>query len=221
MIKDNIVLLKGFFEEFKNTGTAFKSSKWAAKALTNPLRTNAAAKNIIEVGAGTGPVTEEIIRDMGEEDSLTIVEINPKFMCVLKEVICKMPEYQLHKDRIQFFEGPVQDVPEDRQYDVIVCALPFLNFEPNLVQEIFEKFNRLGHTETVMTYYEYIGMRHLGKVVSKSRKERLRQLEKFFREIAHRRLMHRSKVWLNLLPIYIYTLHLPSAPEQTHPTLAA
>ncbi len=221
MMKDNIVILKGFFEEFKNTGTAFKSSRWAAKALTNPLRTLAGPKNIIEVGAGTGPVTEAIIRDMGPKDHLTVVEINPKFMSVLKEVVQKLPEYELHKDRIVFFEGPIQQVPEDKKFDVIVCALPFLNFEPELVADIFHKYNRIGHDKTIMTYYEYIGMRHLGKVVSKSRKERLRELERFFREVGHRRLMHRSKVWLNVLPIYIYTLKLPECTENGRDFLAA
>lgn len=209
MLKDNLVMFLGFFEEFKNTGSAFNSSKWAARALTAPMRQGKHPKNIIEVGAGTGPVTVEIIREMSANDSLTIVEINPKFMKVLKERLDEVPDYHLHKDRITFFEGPVQDVPEDRRYDVIVCALPFLNFEPSLVTEIFTKFNKLGNESTVMTYYEYIGLRQLGKVVSKSRKERVEKLEKFFSEIGHSRLMTKKKVWLNVLPIYIYTMRLP------------
>lgn len=219
MLRDNLVMFIGFFEEFKNTGTAFNSSRWAARALTNPVRYGNGPKNILEVGAGTGPVTSEIIKDMSSKDTLTIVEINPKFMAVLKERVKKLPEYELHKDRITFFEGPIQEVPEDDQYDVIVCALPFLNFERKLVEEIFAKLSRLGTESTVMTYYEYIGLRQLGKVVSKTRKERVEELERFFHDIGHRRLITKKKVWLNVLPIYIYTMKLPSLRQSD--TLAA
>lgn len=208
-MKDNIVMFLGFLEEFKNTGSAFKSSKHAARALSNPLRRNSTPKNILEVGAGTGPVTVEIIRNMAHHDKLTVVEINPKFMKILRENIEKLPEYRIHKDRITLFEGPVQEVPEENKFDVIVCALPFLNFDMGLVWDIFRKFNRLAKENSVMTYYEYIGLRRLGKVVSKERKARLNELEKFFRNVGHQRLLKRDKVWLNLLPIYVYTLRLP------------
>lgn len=219
MLKDNLVMFLGFFEEFKNTGSAFNSSKWAARALTQPMREGSNSKHILEVGAGTGPVTVEIIKEMSATDTLTVVEINPKFMKVLKERLQETPEYHTHRERITFFEGPIQNVPEDKKYDIIICALPFLNFEPSLVTEIFAKFNKLGDESTVMTYYEYIGLRQLGKVVSKSRKARVEKLEKFFSEIGHSRLMTKQKVWLNVLPIYIYTMKLPKIEQAS--TLAA
>lgn len=203
-------MLRGFFEEFKHTGTAFNSSKWAARALTNPLREERGRKNILEVGAGTGPVTEKILKDMEDDDFLMIVEINPRFMATLKRKITKLPEYTRHADRIVFFEGPIQDVPEDRNYDVIVCALPFLNFELSLVIDIFEKLQRLSSNETVMTYYQYIGLSELGRVVSpKARKQRLHEIDAFLKKIGRKNLIGKERVWLNLLPIDIYTLQFP------------
>jgi phosphatidylethanolamine/phosphatidyl-N-methylethanolamine N-methyltransferase len=221
MLKRNLTMLLGCFEEFKNTGSAFNSSKWAARALTDPMSERTGPINIIEVGAGTGPVTAEIIKRMMPGDHLTVVEINPKFMSVLKEHITALPEYAANCERITFFEGPVQLVPETKKFDIVVCALPFLNFDMPLVEEIFEKFNKLANADAIMTHYEYIGLRKLGKVVSKERAKRAEDLECFFRDIGHKRLIGRKSVWLNVTPIYIYTLHLPVAVTPQHTPLAS
>ena len=207
-------MFRGFLSEFKTTGTAFNSSRWAAQALSQPvrsahLRSKKVGSTILEVGAGTGPVTIRIVEDMGPEDSLTVVELNGAFMKALQERLEKSPHYQKHKDRIRLFVGPIQDLPEDVTYDVIVCALPFLNFERPLVEDIFKKFRRLGSESTILTYYEYIGLRKLGKLVSPKRKERVEELEDFFQHVGHRRLIGREKVWLNFLPISVYTIKLP------------
>ena len=209
MLKRNLTMLLGCFEEFKNTGSAFNSSKWAARALTTPMLERSEPVNIIEVGAGTGPVTAEIIKRMQPRDHLTIVEINPKFMSVLKEHITQLPEFAQHADRITFFEGPIQEVPQNMSYDLIVCALPFLNFDRPLTEEIFLKLNSLASPDAIMTHYEYMGLRRLGSAISKTRAKRAKDLDLFFREIGHTRLVNRKNVWMNLTPIYIYTLKLP------------
>ena len=137
-------------------------------------------------------------------------------MSVLKETITKLPEYTEHAERITFFEGPIQEVAENHKFDLFVCALPFLNFERKLIEDIFNKLNRLANPDAVMTHYEYIGLRRLGSAISKTRAKRAIDLENFLREIGHTRLIGRKKVWLNVLPIYIYTILLPveiSMPE--------
>lgn len=212
MIKDNVVYFMEFLKEFQNTGTCFPSSKWAARALTNPLRASRAPQRILELGPGTGVVTVRILEDMIPGDRLTICEINPRFMQALKENLRKNSNYLKHAANVSFFEGPAQEIPEDGYYDTIVCALPFLNFDLPTVEEIFSKLERISTTKTKMTYYEYIGLRSLGKVVAAAdRKKRLRELDVFFNGVYKRHNMHRERVWLNLLPINIYTLHLANA----------
>lgn len=209
MIKDHVVYFTEFLKEFQNTGTCFPSSKFAARALTNPLRATRAPQRILELGPGTGVVTVKILEDMIPGDRLTICEINPRFMQQLKKNLETNPDFQCHKNNISFFEGPAQEIPEDGCYDLIVCALPFLNFDLATVEEIFSKLERISTSHTKMTYYEYIGLRSIGKVIApEERKENLRKLDKFFAGIYKRHNMQRERVWLNLLPINIYTLHL-------------
>src|SRR5262245_28734173 len=133
MLREAWVFLREGFLNFRHTGTFCATSKWAAKALTNPLREERGPQMILELGPGTGSVTVEILRDMIPGDCLTICEINPRFMEALKRRLATNEHFLLHKDNITFFSGPVQDLPEDGRYDVIVSSLPFLNFDVDTV----------------------------------------------------------------------------------------
>lgn len=207
MIKDNLVFLREFLTEFQKTGSIFPTSRWAAEALTNPIDKPRPSQNILELGPGTGSVTVQVLEKMVEGDHLTICEINPRFMKALKKKLAKNELFQRHQKRIRFFEGPAQDLPEDIRYDVIVCAIPFLNLDVAAVHEIFEKLRKIGKENAVMTYYEYIGLRSLSKsVASKQTKQRMRELDDYLHTVTDEWCMGRKRVWLNLLPINIYTL---------------
>jgi phosphatidylethanolamine/phosphatidyl-N-methylethanolamine N-methyltransferase len=212
MIRENLAFLREFVTEFQTTGSCFPTSKWAARALSSPLRGERSGKTILELGPGTGSVTTQILQDMREDDRLTICEINPRFMTLLKEKLATDANFIKHKDRITFFEGAAQALPENTTYDVIVCALPFLNFEIETIEEIFTKLKRLSTEKTVMTYYEYIGVRSLRKRVSlNGGKERFLQIDAFMKRVYRNSCRNRERVWLNLLPINIYTLQLARA----------
>lgn len=178
--------------------------------MTRPLRAgNAASKRtILELGPGTGSVTVRILADMNDNDELTICEINPRFMSALQKILADNPDFQRHSSRVRFFCCGAQDLPEDCAYDVVVCSLPFLNFDLHTVRQIFTKLVSLSHEKTVMTNYEYIGLRGLGKVMSpRKRRRQLYQVDSYFRRSAPNP-MSRTKVWLNVLPINIYTRRL-------------
>ncbi|MCO6429220.1 MAG: methyltransferase domain-containing protein [Deltaproteobacteria bacterium] len=208
MLKDNIVFLREFLAEFQTTGTAFPTSRWAAEALTIPVRAAQTPQTILELGPGTGSVTTKILKEMRPQDKLTICEINPRFMDALKKKLNNNPDFQRHKDNVQFFLGPAQEIPEDRKHSLVVCALPFLNFDLNTVRDIFQKLENVTTENAVMTYYEYIGLRSLGKssVAPPVMRKRIKELDGYFKEIFREHAMQRRRVWLNMLPINVYTL---------------
>lgn len=207
MIKENIVMFKGALTHFKHTGCLCGSSRWAAEALARPLQRNRAPMNILEAGAGTGAVTLNILKALIPGDKLVICEINPEFMETLKDRLSSNKYYLQHKENITFFCGPIQEMPEDLKFHVVVCALPFLNFEIGLVKEIFEKFKRLSAEEGVLTYFEYLGIRPLSKLVSPAgRKKRMKEIENFFFKEYHSKRINKEVCWLNLTPINVYTL---------------
>ena len=208
MIKENLVFLREFLLEFKTTGACFPTSKWAANALITPLREpNRKPKRILELGPGTGSVTIPLINEMREGDSLTICEINPRFMKALKETLEREESFRAKRDQIEFFEGAAQEIPVSAPYDVIVCALPFLNFDLETVQQIFARLRLISARDTLMTYYEYMGARKFNQTLgAQSRKDRISQVNGFLRESGAVRNIDCTKVWLNLFPINIYTV---------------
>jgi phospholipid N-methyltransferase len=208
MIKENLVFLREFLLEFKTTGACFPTSKWAAQALITPLRDpHRKPKRILELGPGTGSVTIPLIQEMRPGDSLTICEINPRFMKALKETLEREEAFQRNKHQIEFFLGAAQDIQAEAPFDVIVCALPVVNFDLDTVKEIFAKLRELSTPETLMTYYEYIGVRSFNQTIgAQSRKDRVSQVNGFLRDSGAVRNIDCTKVWLNLFPINIYTV---------------
>lgn len=208
MIKDNIIFLREFIQEFQTTGTLCPTSKWAANALIAPMKIpGRGPKRIAELGSGTGAATMPILHHIRPGDKVTLCEINPRFMRALKKKLERSAEYQRVKHQIEFYEGPAQGLPEHEKFDIFICSIPFLNFEVETVREIFTKLHALSTPETVMTYYEYIGLRNLGKHLSlPDRKRRLRELDTFFQGMYSECLMKRTPVWLNVLPINIYSI---------------
>ena len=208
-INELLAFIKEGVTNFKDTGAFVATSKWAAKAMTNPLREIRSEQKILELGAGTGSVTVKILQDMIPGDKLTICELNPRFIKLLKKKLYSNPDYIKHKQNVTIFEGPVQTLPEDTKFDIIVSALPFLNFEVKTVQEIFSKLHKVSTDDTVMTYYEYIGLRNISKIVSPpERKQRILELDKYLYAKHSQDAIGRERVWLNVLPINIYTLKL-------------
>lgn len=210
MFKDNLIYLRECLSQFRATGTFWPSSRWAAEALASPVRGhNSGAIRILEAGPGAGVVTLKILSYMRDGDSLMICEINPRFMEALRSKLANNPDYLRHKERVSFFLGPVQDLPEEAKYELIICAIPFLNLELAVVEEIFQKLKRLSSERTLMTYFEYIALRKLGMMVaSPQRKQRLEELDGFFKSLFSNHHVGTTQVWMNLLPINIYTLKL-------------
>lgn len=207
MLKDNLVFLRETIQQFHNTGAICSTSRWAAEAMTDPIRHRGLPQRILELGPGTGSVTMKILEDMMDGDTLAICEINPRFMSALKKKLETNEHFLRHKDHITFFECPAQDLPENACYDVIICSLPFLNFDLKTVKEIFRKLKSISTEKTVMTYYQYMGIRSLSRVVSApERKKRMSDLDTFFDNVHQKYSTARKRVWLNLLPINIYTV---------------
>ncbi len=207
-MKDHIVFLREFISHFEETGSVAPSSKWAAEAMTRSIRSARDKINILEIGPGTGPVTERILADMDEGDSLTVCEINPRLLEALKTKLSTNPNYLKHRERVTFFEGPIQAMPEVTQYDSIVCAIPFTNLKVEVVEEIFDKLARLCKETSKITFFEYIGLRKIGRLASlRDRRERLNNIDQFFKKLYAQRFNQESEnVWLNLTPIKVFTL---------------
>jgi phospholipid N-methyltransferase len=195
--------------EFEVTGSIFPTSRWAAEALAKPLENRNTPKKILELGPGNGSVTVKILDQMIDGDELLICEINPRLVDLLKIRLSRSKIFQKRKKQIRFFCGPAQELPTDTKFDVIICALPFLNFDLKTVKDIFGKIMEIRSPGAMMTYYEYIGIRPISLALSSpKRKQRMKDIHQFFNRLYREHEVKRDDVWLNVLPIHIYNVDL-------------
>jgi len=180
-----IMVWKQIRHYFGEIGMIVPSSRALAKSMALPLKKKQGRKRILEVGPGTGPMTKQILKYLGDEDEFVICEINPVFLAKLKENLDEDPNYHKHKHNVTFFEGPVQDLKITDiscKFDVIVSTLPFLNFDPQTVEEILALYYEFLNGHGVLTFCEYLGIRKLTKTFALStRRERMKRVDKVLR----------------------------------------
>ena len=189
-------------------GSFCPSSKDLARLMVEPGRLTPGPRRILEVGPGTGPITREVLRMMGPDDTFTICEINSNLLRRLKEALQKDEYYCKHSGRVIFYEGPAQDLPKaypNSTFNVIICSLPFSNFLPEVTEEIMTGLHDMLDEGGRFSFFEYWGMRRIGRLLSSPKqKERLHAVDSVLNKwcyAAYQRGIVRTKVsFLNLPP---------------------
>lgn len=210
-LKGTGLVIKESITEFQDMGCFLPSSPWVGDGLVESLKENKCPKRIIEAGAGVGPITVKIMDLMSKDDILVVNELNPKFMEKLKLRVKEHKRYEELKDQISYFTGPIQDLENpSEKFNFVVCSLPFTNFSKELTESIFNKLFDITEDDCIMTYYEFVLIRNLSKVVSpKERKERVTKMSDYLMSINNKdRRLKNKIVWKNVFPINVYTLKL-------------
>lgn len=204
--------LRLFFQEFRttfdSTGAILPSGPALGRSLAYFIRNNAKAdgspRRILEVGPGTGAVTREIIRSMGPDDRLELVELNDRFVQHLTRKLTVDGEFSSAAKRVQVIHAAVQQLP-DAQYDTIVSGLPLNNFTPELVLEIIAKLRRLLAPGGTLSFFEYVAIRRAKAVVCKRpERTRLRRIGQILQELLHKHEIRRDRVLANVPPAWVH-----------------
>lgn len=172
-----------FLQELVNTprevGAILPSSKKLAVAMARWLPENS-EDYVLELGPGTGSVTEELLNHGLRPDRLIAIEQSPKMADLLRArfprtKIITGDAFQLDtllKDR-GFREGNISSV---------FSSLPLLNFEPHTADMLARKIRAVLPSGGKLVQYSY----HVGKRQPKA--------------AAHFRYVASKLVWLNLPP---------------------
>jgi phospholipid N-methyltransferase len=162
-------------------------------------------RRILEVGPGTGAVTTRIIRDMRPGDQLLLVEQNDQFVEHLRQRILMSPPFSDMRDRLALFHAAVEDLPEERQYDLIISGLPLNNFSVSSVEHIFAKLRRMLAPGGTLSFFEYVAIRRVKSLVSRARERaRLREISRAFREVLDANEVCRELVLANVPPAWVH-----------------
>lgn len=211
--REHVEFLRQYRVRFQTTGAVAPSSRFLARALTDPLSRHTGPARILEVGPGTGAVTRRISKLLKPDDTLDLVELNESFVEILQRRLADEADLSHVADRTRVHHMPIQDFVSPHPYDFIICGLPFNNFPPELVKEIFAVFFRLLAPEGVVSYFEYMYMRPLRKMVSgKPARERLHELDGVLSAFLTKHRYRRDWVFVNVPPAWVQHLRHATGP---------
>ncbi len=134
-------------------------------------------------------------------DHLDIVEINAHFVEVLRHRFDTEPLWQSRRPQTTLIHAPLQEVQGEGVYDYMVSGLPLNNFPLALVREIFQAYQRLLKPAGILSYFEYLAIRDLKRVVVPKKGQRhLRVLSKFLDRRIRAYQVREQWVFLNVPP---------------------
>lgn len=128
-----------FLGKFLKQGTAIASlapsSRWLARATTRNIDWTRPGV-VLELGAGTGPITRELVERADGRGRLLIIERDPDFLKLLRERFAGLPN-------LEVIEGDVRDLRDmlaergGERVDAIVSGLPVPSFTKELQAGLF------------------------------------------------------------------------------------
>lgn len=134
-MRESIRFLWGFLKNPKEVGSIIPSSPYLARAVT--AHVPQPARCVAEFGPGTGPMTRELLEQLGPEAIVLAMEIDPEFCAILRQ---RLPD-----PRLRVFEEAAQLLPRRaaeagyaHNVDAVVSGLPFANFPPALRRQIIQ-----------------------------------------------------------------------------------
>jgi phosphatidylethanolamine/phosphatidyl-N-methylethanolamine N-methyltransferase len=178
-LTDTTLFLQEWFANPQRTGSVAPSSRQLAAAMAHWLPANPDSF-VLELGPGTGAVTDALIKRGLREDRLVAIERNPKMARLLRE---KFPRAQIingdawHLDHLlRSRREPIESV------GAVISSLPLLNFPPEEAEALTQKIRSVLEPDGNWVQYSY----HLGK--------------KQVRGAASFKLRASKIVWLNFPP---------------------
>jgi phospholipid N-methyltransferase len=168
------------------------------------------ARRILEVGPGTGAVTTALVRGLRPDDSLDLVELNASFVQHLRQRFEREPAFRSVGSRSRVLHQPLETLPPDASYDLIISGLPLNNFSVPAVEEILTAYRRLLRPGGTLSFFEYIAIRHARSLVSgRAERARLQGISRALAALFAEGRIARDWVWSNLPPAWVHHVRLP------------
>jgi phospholipid N-methyltransferase len=128
-----LAFFRGFLSRPKEVGSIIPSSRFMERRIVRTADL-ANASLAVELGPGTGGTTRALLRHMGPDATLLVIEINPDFVDLLRRTF--------DDPRLIVHQGSATEIPTIlAKYglgapDVILSGIPFSTMEKSLGTEI-------------------------------------------------------------------------------------
>ncbi len=185
----SFVLIRHFLKNPTTVGTVWPSSNALCKQLICDINLEN-AQSVVELGPGTGVVTQQIIANMHENAHFFAIELN--------EAICdnfrkKLPEVKIYNDSAANLKTLLEHEGLSHA-DCIVSGLPWASLPMAVQKEIMDAVVECLVPGGYFTTFAYLQ----GTLLPAARKFR-KQLDNHFS-----RVEKSSVIWRNLPPAFVY-----------------
>jgi len=203
-ILDGIEFLRQGFVQSRSVGAVWPSSKGLARAMAAPVLADPRRPlRILEVGAGVGPVTEQLVHGLLPGDTLDVVERSPEFCAILRSRFADAPVVP------SVHEVSILDWAPPRPYHHIVSGLPLANFSSEMVEAVYHRFFDLLEPGGTFVMFEHIGFRDaLARVTVGETRRRIHRVLEFEKRLAPLEVGHKDVVF-NMPPARVRVRRRP------------
>jgi phospholipid N-methyltransferase len=148
-IAERLRFLRAFASNPRQVGAILPTSKQAVRDMLD-LGDVPGARLVVELGAGTGSQTAEILGRMGPDARLIALEIDPKLAKVLQDRFDD-PRLEVVVDSAENLQAHLGE----EKADVLVCALPFTSLDPGLRRRILDSMPAALAADGVAVVIQY------------------------------------------------------------------
>lgn len=206
---------KEFRQTFHTTGAIAPSGRGLCRAVVKPMSRHTEPVRILEVGAGTGAATREIVKHIRPGDWFDMVELNTRFVETLQRRFETEPDFQRVASQSHILHCAVQQLPTDQKYDFIICGVPFNNFPVGLVKEILRHMAKLLKPGGTLSFFEYVWIRRFKALVAnREERRRLNSVGRILDTYLARYEFHCDTAWINFPPAMAHHLRLSPASHE-------
>jgi phospholipid N-methyltransferase len=136
-----------------------------------------------------------------------LVELNENFVSLLNQRFASEESWQKVADIAQVHQMPLQEFNTEEPYDFVISGLPLNNFPADLVAAITKDYLRLLKPGGVLSYFEYMYVRPVRKVISRGDENtRIRKIDDIMGQLCSSYRIRRDNIWLNIPPAWVQHL---------------
>ncbi len=202
-LEETMVFMWELLKHPRKIGAFAPSSPFLVRALTKDIDNIEYPRNILEIGAGAGHITEAIVKKMSPDDHVDVVEINPHYCQVLQK------HFGHHKN-VKIFCGSILDWQPNYQYDLIVCTLPFNTFKLDFVDNVIQHVKQLAKPHTPFCYIALLYLKPFKKLLlSQENWQNNQMIAQYMNDFNEHYCYKTEKVLLNIPPAEVYYCILP------------
>lgn len=178
-----LVFILSYLSKPREAGTPFSCSTYAAEKMVRhiPAPDNSKPRVYLEIGPGTGVVTDLFVKKLGENDKLHVVEIEEGFYEHIRQKFQNDPRVIVHHADISTWSLKDQN-GTDVKFDAIATGVPLNNLPTTtILKGILLAYERLAKLGAEITAVEYVGTGTICKLFrGKEAKEVVKMKEAFF-----------------------------------------